>query len=127
MLIRRGSRPALGLLIAVGLLAVGVTAGRVTTPTTPARAAVTDTVQLFAGCNNVALTWPGGTNLDTVAAAVTPAGALESIFRYDSTLGRVFSYSPLPNAPVDYTMVTTNLEAVFICMRAPGTLNRPVR
>ena len=129
MLIRRASRPAFGLLIAVGLLAVGVTASRVTTPVTPARAAVTDTVQLFEGCNNVALTWSGGTNLDTVAAAVTPAGALESIFRYDNEQQRYFGYSPLPAAREaganDYTVVIRLFEPVFLCMNEAGELNRP--
>ena len=129
MVMHRAARSALGLLIAIGLLVVGATSGRMMGPSTPARAAVTDTVELFPGCNNVALTWRGGTSLDTVAAAVTPAGALESIFRYDNLQQRYFGYSPLPAAREaganDYTAIMQSLEPVFVCMNEAGELNRP--
>jgi hypothetical protein len=129
MMMRRAARPALGLLLVVGLLVVGTTSGRLTPPSTPARAAVTDTVPLFPGCNNVALTWSAGTSLDTVAQGVTPAGALESIFRYDNTQQRYFGYSPLPAAREaganDYTAIIRALEPVFVCMNEAGELNRP--
>jgi hypothetical protein len=96
----------------------------------PARleaATATDTVTLAATCNNVALTWPGGTPISMVAAAVSPANALESIWK-QTIVGddlRFTAWSPLPGAPNDYTATALQLEAVFICMRAGGTLERP--
>jgi hypothetical protein len=90
--------------------------------------AATEAVALTTGCTNVALTWPAGTPLSTVAAAVTPAGVLESIFKLDPVMMRFRGYSPTaPAFANDYTMVESSLEAVFICVRSPGTLNRPVR
>jgi hypothetical protein len=88
----------------------------------------TEPIPLATGCSNVALTWPVGTAVSTVAAAVTPAGVLESIFKLDAAMGRFRGFSP--NAPAfanDYNMVEGSLEAVFVCVRSPGTLNRPVR
>lgn len=88
----------------------------------------TEAVPLSTGCSNVALTWPTGTPVSTVAAAVSPAGVLESIFKLDAAMGRFRGFSP--NAPAfanDYNMVEGSLEAVFVCVRSPGTLNRPVR
>jgi hypothetical protein len=85
----------------------------------------TEPVSLFAGCNNVALTWTAGTPITTVAAAISPAGALESIWRYDNASGQFAGFSPNPNAPSDYRAVQIALEPVFVCMRAPATLSRP--
>jgi hypothetical protein len=96
-------------------------------PTRLEAAAATDTVSLAATCNNVALTWPGGTSLNTVAAAISPASALESIWKQtivDDDLTFI-AWSPLPGAPNDYTGTSLQLEAVFICMRSAGTLERP--
>jgi hypothetical protein len=92
----------------------------------PAEAAA-QPAMLFQGCTNVALTWPTGTPIDTVANAVSPRDALESIWRQSivNDQQRFVAWSPLPNAPNDYTATGTQLEAVFICMRAQGTLNRP--
>jgi hypothetical protein len=88
----------------------------------------TEAIPLTTGCTNVALTWPVGTAVSTVAAGVTPTGVLESIFRLDAATGRFLGYSPnAPSFANDYNMVTGSLEAVFICVRSPGTLNRPVR
>jgi hypothetical protein len=85
----------------------------------------TQQVPLSAGCNNVTLTWTAGTPVTTVAAALNPASALESIWRYDNALGQFSGFSPNPNAPSDYRSVQVLLEPVFICMRAPATLTRP--
>ena len=91
-----------------------------------AAAQPTDTVTLVAGCTNVTLTWPAGTSLSTVAAAITPAGALLSIFRFDAQSGRFRGFSPMaPAFANDYTMVTSALEPVFVCMSAAGTLTGP--
>jgi hypothetical protein len=91
-------------------------------------AAATDTVTLAATCNNVALTWPGGTSISTIAAAVTPASAIESIWKQTVVGDNLdfIAWSPLPEAPNDYTATSMQLEAVFICMRSAGTLERPI-
>jgi len=87
--------------------------------------APTEAISLVAGCNNVTLTWAAGTPTTTVAAAITPAGSLETIWRFDAGQNRFFGFSPIPNAPNDYTAVGARLEAVFICVRQAATLNRP--
>ena len=85
-----------------------------------------DDIPLVRGCTNVALTWPVGTLLSVVGAAVTPAGQVESIFKLDPVRGRFRGFSPTaPAFANDYTAVESSLEAVFICMRETGTLNRP--
>ena len=88
----------------------------------------TEPVSLPTGCSNQALTWAVGTPLTTVAAAITPVGTLMSIFKLDAVQQRYRGYSPTaPSFANDYTMVETSLEAVFFCVSAPSTLNRPVR
>lgn len=94
--------------------------------TTSPASARSERVELAAGCNNVALTWPVDTSLRTVATAVAPPSALESIFKFDPALGRFRGFSPIAPAFVnDYTAVETRLEAVFICTREAATLSRP--
>ena len=90
-------------------------------------AAATDTVSLIAGCTNVGLTWPQGTTLGVIAAAVSPADALESIWKQTVRNDRLvfIAWSPIAGAPNDYTNTELPLEAAFICMDAPGTLERP--
>lgn len=83
-----------------------------------------ETLELFPGCNNATVTWPNGMPTSEVAAAVTPASALDAIWRFDSATQRFRGYSPLPNAPNDLTTVSW-LDTVFLCMREPGTLTRP--
>ena len=87
----------------------------------------TESVALFAGCNNQVLTWQAGTSLTAAAEAVTPAGILESIWHYDAAQARFLGFSPNPLAPSDYATTRTSLDAAFICVRADGVLNRPVR
>lgn len=86
----------------------------------------TRTDQLFPGCNNLALTFPVGTPLRTVAQSVSAGAQLLSIFRLNNQTGRFTGFSPtVPEFANDYTMVTTRLETVFICVRAAGTLTQP--
>jgi PKD repeat protein len=85
----------------------------------------TEQVQLFAACNNVAATWPSGTPIATVAAAISPGNALTAIWRFDNVGQRFVGFSPIPGAPNDLTTVN-RADAVFICMTSPGTLTRPV-
>ena len=80
--------------------------------------------QLAIGCNNVALTWPPSTPISLVARAISPENALEAIWRYVD--GRYFAFAPgVPDAVIDYVATSRSLEAVFICMRRAGVLNRP--
>ena len=92
-----------------------------------ASTAPTQAVSLFAGCNNVSLTWAAGTPVTDVAAAVTPQTGLGAIWYFDNAQGRFFAFSPTaPPAVNDYNLVRMRLEAVFVCMNTSGTLNRPV-
>jgi hypothetical protein len=127
---KRLSAPlTIGLIVALGALALGGVWQYSRQQTTPVAAAATDTVMLFNGCTNVALTWPAGTPLSMVAAAVTPADALESIWRQSivNDMQVFIAYSPIASAPNDYTSTSSSLEASFICMRAQGSLTRPDR
>jgi len=83
-----------------------------------------ESLDLRPGCTNVVLTWPTGTAVDTVAAAVTPASALLSIWWLDAAAGRYLGWSPLPDAPNDLTSVN-RMDAVYICMGEAGTFTRP--
>lgn len=81
-------------------------------------------VDLNTGCSNVVLTWPDGTPLSTVVAALSTAGNLNAIWWLDAAARQFRGFSPQPGAPND--LVTVNrLQPVFICLTAPGTLNRP--
>jgi hypothetical protein len=97
---------------------------RVTFETTSAPAE-TETVALVAGCNNLVLTWPNGTPTSQVAAAVSPAEALIAVWQFDAAQGRFFGFAPQAPQASDLTMVN-RLDAVFLCLREPGTLARPV-
>jgi hypothetical protein len=98
----------------------------VTTAVVPAATGPTEAVQLLAGCSNVVLTWPTGTPLATVARAVDPPHALESIFKLDAAQGRYRGYSPTaPAFANDYTAVEAALEAVFVCVTQAATWHRP--
>ena len=121
----------IALVAATALVALGGAWERSRGPAVPAAAAAaTDTVTLAANqCTNVGLTWPQGTSVATVAAAVSPAGALESIWKQTIRDDRLVfvAWSPIAGAPNDYTNTELPLEAAFICMRAAGTLERPNR
>ena len=85
----------------------------------------TETVELFPVCNNVTLTWPSGTPMTEVAAAVSPASNLRAIWRFNNTQQRFEGFSP--QFPEQSDLRTANrLDAVFICMTGPGTLTRPL-
>jgi len=86
----------------------------------------TESLQLLAGCSNVALSWAVGTPLAAVAAAVEPPHALASIFKQDAAAGRYRGYTPsAPAFANDYTAVEAPLEAVFLCVTQAATLTRP--
>src|SRR5581483_3169052 len=76
------------------------------------------------GCNNIALTWPTGTALATVDAAVNPADALIAIWRFDSAAQRFRGFAPAAGPANDLTTVRM-LDAVFVCLSAAGSLALP--
>lgn len=95
------------------------------TPTATPTSTATETVELFRGCNNVTVTWPTGTATSTAAAAITPASGLLSIWQFNNASQKFTAYSPIPNAPNDYTSMS-RAQPVFVCMTEPGTMTRPV-
>jgi len=102
-----------------------VTPGARVTFTTVGGSEQTESVALAAGCNTVVLTWPNGTPIGQVVGAVRPAEALIAVWRFDATQGRFFGFSPQAAQASDLTMVN-RLDAVFLCLRGPGMLARPV-
>ena len=74
--------------------------------------------QLYEGCNNITLTFPDGTASQTVAQAVSPAGAAESMWRHDASQNRFVGFSP--TAPQASDLLTVNfLDAVWLCLGMP--------
>lgn len=117
-----------GAIVALSVMAIGGLWAQ-SQDRTPVVEAAAEPVMLFAGCTNVALTWPAGTPIETVAAAVTPRDQLEAIWQ-QAVVGderRFLAWSPIANAPNDYTATSSSLEAVFICMGAQGSIDRPSR
>lgn len=98
---------------------------RVAVTTTPSSTSTqTETVKLFRGCNNVSLTWPDGTPIAIVAAAVAPASAVRAVWRFGAAARRFHGWTSIPDAPNDLTTVG-RLDTAFICMDGPGSLTRP--
>ena len=88
----------------------------------------TEKVRLFPGCNLVALTFGDAANgapAQTVASAVTPATALDVMWKYDGRTGRFAGFrAGVPAFANDFT--TANLfDAVYICVNAAAELARP--
>ena len=84
------------------------------------------TVQLYSGCNNIALTFPTGTASESVAQAVTPAGAVEAIWRYNGPQSTYEAFSPAAPQASDLLSVDF-LDAVWLCVTGapPATLTPP--
>lgn len=91
---------------------------------TPGAGGSTEAVELFRGCNNVALTWPAGTPVTEVARSVT--GTLAAIWAFDNAAQTFSGFSNIPGAPNDFTSTAARAQPVYICMDSAGTLNRPV-
>jgi len=73
------------------------------------------TVQLYSGCNNIALTFPDGTASQTVVQAVTPGGVVEAMWRHNAAQNRFEGFSPA--APQASDLLTVNLwDAVWLCV-----------
>jgi inhibitor of cysteine peptidase len=75
-------------------------------------------VQLYEGCNDIALTFPDGTTSEAVVQAVSPADAVESMWRYDASQNRFLGFSPA--APQASDLLTVNfMDAVWLCISVP--------
>jgi hypothetical protein len=73
------------------------------------------TLQLYSGCNNIALSFPDGTASQTVVQAVTPAGVVEGMWRHNAAQNRFEGFSPA--APQASDLLTVNLwDAVWLCV-----------
>jgi hypothetical protein len=100
-------------------------AASITTPevsTDPAGSPIS--VGLSTGCNAVGLTFADGAAPSEVAGAVTPAGALQSIWRLDNATGSFQAYVSAAPQASDLTSLSF-LDAVFICTGGPATLTMP--
>jgi hypothetical protein len=78
---------------------------------------------LYPGCNNIALTFPDGTPSATVLQAVTPAGAVETMWRHSAAQNRFEGYSA--QYPQASDLMSVNfMDAVWLCM-AEGLAAQP--
>ncbi|MGB6837564.1 MAG: cohesin domain-containing protein [Dehalococcoidia bacterium] len=82
-----------------------------------------EAVDLMAGCNPVASTYPDATPIQTIASNVGRTGILTSVWKFD--LGSWLGYSPQFPEVSDLTEADF-LDAVFICVNSPGAFVRPV-
>jgi hypothetical protein len=81
-------------------------------------------VNLPTGCSAVGLTFPDGTAPSGVAGAITPAEALESLWRLDNATGSSQAYVAAAPQASDLTSLKF-LDAAFICMSGPAALAMP--
>jgi len=84
-----------------------------------------ESVELVAGCNPVASTWPDDSPIETVIGAVSPAEALDAVWAFDAESGAWQGYSAAAPEASDLASVN-QLQAIFVCMNATGTIGRPV-
>ncbi len=83
------------------------------------------TEQLYPACNNISLTFPDGTPCETVVQAVTPAGAVEALWRFNPSQNRFEGFSPAYPQASDLHSVYF-LDAVWLCIyEGPGTGSQP--
>jgi hypothetical protein len=82
-----------------------------------------EAVDLAAGCNPVASTYPGGTPIQTIAGNVGAAGILSSLWEFRA--GTWLGYSPQFPEVSNLTELDF-LDAVFICVSSPGAFVRPI-
>ncbi len=86
-----------------------------------------EAVPLYEGCNLIALTFEDGTSTETVAEAVDPAAALDSMWLYDAAQQRWEGFSAA--APEASDFLTVNfLDTLSVCVTAvvpPSTPTPP--
>ncbi|MFN8557533.1 MAG: PKD domain-containing protein [Dehalococcoidia bacterium] len=95
-----------------------------TTVTVGGSSTATEQIALFSGCNNLALTWPNGTAPATIVAAVQPGGLQVSLWKYENATSRFRGYSSAAAQVSDLSSLN-RLDAGFICVTQPATVNRP--
>jgi hypothetical protein len=81
-------------------------------------------VNLSAGCNAVGLSFADGSDPPAVATAVTPAGALQSIWRLDNATHTFQAFVAAAPQASDLTSLQF-LDAAFVCTGGPATLLMP--
>jgi hypothetical protein len=92
--------------------------GATATPLPPGMEAV----DLVAGCNPVASTYPDATAAQTLAGNVGPAGIVDSLWEFE--MGTWLGYSPqFPE--VSDLREKDFLDVVFVCVNSPGVFVRP--
>jgi hypothetical protein len=80
-------------------------------------------MDLIAGCNPLATTYPDGTTVQTLTGATAPAGTLTAIWKFEAGVWRAYS----PEFPQASDLaVTAFLDVVFLCVDSPGTFVRPL-
>jgi hypothetical protein len=90
-------------------------------PTPPPESA--EVMDLIAGCNPLATTYPDGTTVQTLTAAIAPPGILTAIWKFDAGVWLAYS----PEFPQASDLATTSfLDVVFLCVDAPATFVRPM-
>jgi hypothetical protein len=73
------------------------------------------TVDLYPGCNNIALSFADGTACENVVQAVTPAGVVGAMWRHNAALNKWDGFSPA--APAASDLKTVNMwDAVWLCL-----------
>lgn len=81
-----------------------------------------EAVDLVAGCNPVASTYPDATAVQTIAGNVGPAAILDALWEFE--MGTWLGYSPqFPE--VSDLREKDFLDVVFVCVSAPGVFVRP--
>ncbi|MFQ5879469.1 MAG: Gmad2 immunoglobulin-like domain-containing protein [Dehalococcoidia bacterium] len=80
-------------------------------------------VSLYAGWNNVALTFPDGTPMVAVVAAVSPPQALAIVWRYDAPAQQWHGFDPEAPPAVNTLTSVDFLDAVFV--RVPPNVCGP--
>jgi hypothetical protein len=99
------------------------TPGATPTPAPTPPPGQAQSVELAAGCNPVASTYPNGTTVQTLAAAISPPDILNAMWAFQG--GLWLGYSPA--YPEASNLVTRDfLDVVFLCVDAPGTFVRPL-
>lgn len=81
-------------------------------------------VDLPVGCSVLVSHFPVIAVPALVAAALAPRDALESLWRFHTSLNRFEGWAPIPGAPADLRGYLPG-EAIVICLRAPARFYMP--
>lgn len=110
---------------AIALVAVSLASTWQVADSINAHAQDVELVPLYPGCNPVAITYPDGTAIQTIADAVSPPEILIAIWEFDNAAGIWRGYSPQFPDVSDLTNMDF-LDVAFICVDASGTFTRPL-